>query len=1620
MLFATLCHRDLRLSPIVALVCSFLLTIPPQLLAQGSPPSVSIGPLPGGVDTVHTADPFSLTITWCDDGGLDRLTRSVKLNGTALSSTWTLRPPDSNCGEKATSSVTITPQVGSNNIQASIEDNFGQSGTGFRTFTYDLHQIDITPRADSAQAAAFASFTQAFSIHGLTSSPGVYNLSVIQSGSLIGCAADSTQVTMGAYIKTVNVTCQTGALNSTGTVKLRAASASRSLDVDTGSVTVTASLAGIVASVSSPSSSKYREDPSLCVAECFDASYAHSTAPYFSMGAARNVTYVYHGDRVAVRPFIYADVSLVPGRSAPQEYWLEASVDWGSGAYTKVKWVNGDSAKIRFSGSGTSGKTIRLAGQFDASDRATNAYPMRVIVTAIYPDNYTEQYIDSSAKLIVVNDRSSPFGRGWTLSGLDQLYVTADSSVLVVEGSGAAIHFQRGAAANFSGPVGEFSKLSVSGSGSSTVYTRSFPDSSKITFDVNGRMTKAVDRWGNKVEYGYDAQFRLSTITDPFRRYDGSPTHTCIRYLELIPAIAIMGQIQEPGANGEPCTGRTTTTFVSTADSTLSGISDPDGKGASFVYDSRGRLSKMVGSRASDTTQYVYRTDSSWKLASVVMPRVPIDNGSGTTPQTPVVAYAPWQVVGVPTITTSATPAAPLPLDSVKAVITDPLGHATTFKVDRWGQPLKITDPLGNVTTIERGDAAHLFATEVIDPLGQTDQYSYSGPFLVVSHPHGQPATRISYDAWGMPDTISGGGQPTRTFTWNDTARTITAKISGLYPSVTYLDSFGRVTRVNDPANHDTYYHYEATFGNLDSTSNTARQWSKVKHDRYGRDSAITSSGAPTRRRIYDILNRDSLVYDGVNSSPLRFTHDASYTYTKVTDGKGQVYRTDLNKLGWPTYVYDPSDTVSWTKKQSYRYDLAGRVTSYQNRRGYWVNLQYDALGRLTSRRDPLAPADSFQYSPDGHIVVGSNSISVDSLILGTDGRDTAITWIAGKRFMRVHSPTAGSTTDTVTITSNVSGLEFLQRQYFWSQSRGVLDSVNLNQRNIFGSVSETVTFGYDGELLRNTITYPSFVRRDSATASHQSYFTSYSTSSIDTLFRRSYALDALGRVTQESRPEHADLDVRSFDYNGLGALSRYERSHADSTRTCEVVLIPDNGYFGCEVTGTMTPYETHKYGYDQVSNLRADTNSTTGVITNGTFSAGDRLGSWGVVTYTYDLDGNRIERDSATSTTYYDWTNGGKLYRVRASSGTISYDYNAFGELVRRSTNGTPDRVYLWDQGQLLAVLNAVATTRLAEYAYRPGVDQPLAYITNGPPGLSDIRYFQTDQRGNVVGLTYSNQASQHLLYDPWGTLEDSSGISLDETGLGWKGLMLEPGTGLYYVRARWYDSQSRSFISEDPIGIAGGINVYAFGANDPVNYSDPAGMGPVPIAGVVTYANVGSYGDWLFVYSAISGMLGGRGGIGDPLAGAGGGSGGTAPIWKRKTLRPTFDGECLSKSAWAGANILMDVAFGGSVIKLGGKAAVISVEAGARWLGHELTYATPEVAAKLGGVRFLPKAVKSLFTAGEVTTTEATAAYAEYYHEKADKGVVDFSLGDFIPYYSSYKSTVAALQACFDVVDK
>ena len=264
---------------------------------------------------------------------------------------------------------------------------------------------------------------------------------------------------------------------------------------------------------------------------------------------------------------------------------------------------------------------------------------------------------------------------------------------------------------------------------------------------------------------------------------------------------------------------------------------------------------------------------------------------------------------------------------------------------------------------------------------------------------------------------------------------------------------------------------------------------------------------------------------------------------------------------------------------------------------------------------------------------------------------------------------------------------------------------------------------------------------------------------------------------------------------------------------------------YGCRLATTV-PYQTYGYPhYDGALNLLTRVDSTHGnAKDSATFAVGDRVVSWLGASYTYDADGNRATRTVGSTVTTYTWDASGRLLQVKTGTDSVTYAYNALGDLARRSTRGRVDRWFIWEEGQLLEELDSTAQHRVNAFAYRPGTDQPLARITGDAAGT--IEFVQQDGRGDVIGLTTGASVSQHVLYGPWGNVEAVSGDSLPVTRLGWKGLVWEGGTAqLYYVRSRWYDPQSGSFLSEDPLGLDGGRNTYAYADNDPVNGWDPTG---------------------------------------------------------------------------------------------------------------------------------------------------------------------------------------------------
>ncbi|MCC7531185.1 MAG: RHS repeat-associated core domain-containing protein [Candidatus Melainabacteria bacterium] len=117
-------------------------------------------------------------------------------------------------------------------------------------------------------------------------------------------------------------------------------------------------------------------------------------------------------------------------------------------------------------------------------------------------------------------------------------------------------------------------------------------------------------------------------------------------------------------------------------------------------------------------------------------------------------------------------------------------------------------------------------------------------------------------------------------------------------------------------------------------------------------------------------------------------------------------------------------------------------------------------------------------------------------------------------------------------------------------------------------------------------------------------------------------------------------------------------------------------------------------------------------------------------------------------------------------------------------------------------------------EYSYDPRGGGP-PRIFNPAAGSHSISEM-TDQSGNVV--------SQYR-YDPFGRQTKIGGTGPD-ADFGYQGYYPHPRSGLLFTQTRAYSPALGRFMSRDPIEESGGINLYTYVGNDPINFADPSGL--------------------------------------------------------------------------------------------------------------------------------------------------------------------------------------------------
>jgi hypothetical protein len=383
----------------------------------------------------------------------------------------------------------------------------------------------VTPDGSAATALyGSSSNSVVFTITNTSGSGESYDLSCSRTGQVTSCSIGGT--TMGVYVapnSSINRTVyySMGSGPGTGTVRLTAIMYGEEelcgeVDPelcppppswqDTGYYNVSAP-PPLPATVGITRYPARHMDYGACLQACFTATHVQSTVPYLSLDAARGVTLVYNEDRTSLKPFVFADISHSPG--TPDTVKLQVKVN---GAF--VTFLNGEQA-LKFS-VGSGGGLYRIGGQFDASSYGTGRHAVDIIVTSVYNTiqaGYNPGTVATTrtTDLVVLDERNSTIGRGWSIAGWQRAYPQADGSLLIAEGDGGFSFFAK-SGSTWVSPVGDFTKVTTEQG--QVGWVRLYPDSTRVKFSDLGLMTHVVNRFADTTAFQHNV-WKPWKITDP-------------------------------------------------------------------------------------------------------------------------------------------------------------------------------------------------------------------------------------------------------------------------------------------------------------------------------------------------------------------------------------------------------------------------------------------------------------------------------------------------------------------------------------------------------------------------------------------------------------------------------------------------------------------------------------------------------------------------------------------------------------------------------------------------------------------------------------------------------------------------------------------------------------------------------------------------------------------------------------------------------------------------------------------------------------------------------------------------------------------------------------------------
>jgi RHS repeat-associated protein len=885
----------------------------------------------------------------------------------------------------------------------------------------------------------------------------------------------------------------------------------------------------------------------------------------------------------------------------------------------------------------------------------------------------------------------------------------------------------------------------------------------------------------------------------------------------------------------------------------LAGVSDPNGRSAAFAYDSNGKLSvitdprgnvytltysggKLAGISYPDTGSWAYTYGGNGLLATKVDPEnntftynnFDANNRllSTTDPVGNVRSYA-YPVLAAPGKVPDAYPATAV--QQKVLTFTEKDGNGWNYTYDTLTENvLSKTDPLGNVTSYTYDTRGNML-TKAEPGIGTTIYtFDSKGNILTAKDPLNQ-TTSYTYNAFGQVLTTTGApGTSSNTYDAKGNLLTSTDP-SGALTQFGY-DSKGNLISTTDARNKVTTRSYDATTNNLLSITLPTTAVTRFTYDAHGNlltvtdaNNKITTYTHDSRDRLLSITdplgNATTFTYDkNGNQATLKDANNKTTTFTYNFQGQLSSAKDALNSVTGFTYGVpgcpsctgiDKLTTLTDAKNQktTWSYDKIGRVVSETDPLNYSTSYTYgatkspttktggnnaaiaytyDSLQRLTRKTYPDTTTENYTYDSRNNILTAGNlNVSYVFTYDGanriksvSDNRGYVVTYdydVSGNRTRMVLQP--GTANERVTTYSYDDG----------SRLATIL------------SPSGTYTFGYDLNNRRVSLIYPNQITATSV-------------------------YDDAGRLTGifHAKPDNSIIASAAYTLDGVG--NRIAKSG-----TANETYVYDSVY---RILQAATLRGAETFSYDAVGNRISGPGPRDTLYQ---YDAGNRMTRGRQLNYSFDNNGNQtIKTISGTTdrTWVQSWNAENRLVKVEKTKGsekrTVTFLYDPFGRRIEKRLETTLEGVikvgtwrYFYDQNSIALEIftNEDGVIEKTTYTHGLDVDEHLALERNG-----NYYYYHADGLGSITAFTNSARSTvQTYEYESYGMVNQGTSFrnTFTYTGREW-----DKETGLYYYRARFYDPMEGRFISKDPIGFAGGINLYSYVGQNSINRTDPTGL--------------------------------------------------------------------------------------------------------------------------------------------------------------------------------------------------